>query len=291
MLILVIDVPEMADVIITNTRVTLDAEAWRVTNDFILEGTSILVHPEGESNGVHLIVGETLSIAAAAKIDASFLGSTSHTGTTGFSGGSYGGRGRRFFGEAISSFGSYLAPLDLGSGGAQDHRGGGLIRIQANLLQLDGSLLANGQDGTGGGSGGSVWVDVDTLTGTGAMQVTVEPQAVVDADERGNGPSQEVTGRSGGSYGGSGEAVLGTTNPTHGSKEAPDDLGTGGAGGSGTKGGGAIRVIAPDLVLEGQLVANGQHGLFQVGGARRRFGLVGCEHVKRFRPDPGAWRK
>src|SRR5690606_29963469 len=39
-------------------------------------------------------------------------------------------------------------------------------------LQLDGSIQANGASGSshaGGGSGGSIWVRVDTLSGAGAM--------------------------------------------------------------------------------------------------------------------------
>jgi hypothetical protein len=47
------------------------------------------------------------------------------------------------------------------------------VRITADTLQLDGTLLANGQNGAnynGGGSGGSIWLDVGTLQGSGSIQ-------------------------------------------------------------------------------------------------------------------------
>jgi hypothetical protein len=70
-------------------------------------------------------------------------------------------------------------PLHLGSsgGGRGDEAGGaggGAIKLVVNLLQVDGSILANGADGTdngttragGGGSGGSIWIVAGTLAGS-----------------------------------------------------------------------------------------------------------------------------
>src|SRR5690606_16508627 len=54
-------------------------------------------------------------------------------------------------------------------------RGGGAIRVIADELILEGSILANGASGSshGGGAGGSIWLDVGTLrseTGTGEIR-------------------------------------------------------------------------------------------------------------------------
>ena len=52
--------------------------------------------------------------------------------------------------------------------------GGGLIRIVAQTINLDGLILANGAGGgtadAGGGSGGGIRIDVGTLAGTGQIR-------------------------------------------------------------------------------------------------------------------------
>jgi hypothetical protein len=91
-------------------------------------------------------------------------------------GGSYGGRGEPHDGRtSCEVYGDAFAPAELGSGGngGKACRGGGAVRITVDALQLDGILHANGQNGadyTGGGSGGSIWLEVGTLQGTGSIQ-------------------------------------------------------------------------------------------------------------------------
>jgi YD repeat-containing protein len=64
---------------------------------------------------------------------------------------------------------SYADPNDWGGGGTVSS-GGGLARIVANTLQLDGQLLADGVSSRGGsGAGGGIYVSVTTLTGSGRM--------------------------------------------------------------------------------------------------------------------------
>lgn len=99
-------------------------------------------------------------------------------GSTGRSGGSYGGLGGSFGGTANPVYGDFANPNEPGSGGgaadaAGAGSGGGLIRIVAQTMQLDGAIRANG-GGVGccdaaGGSGGGVRINVGTLIGTGSI--------------------------------------------------------------------------------------------------------------------------
>ena len=53
--------------------------------------------------------------------------------------------------------------------------GGGILILNANtLLKVDGTLSANGQDGSsnsGGGAGGSIYVTTPEFDGTGTVEV------------------------------------------------------------------------------------------------------------------------
>jgi len=99
------------------------------------------------------------------------------SGSTGESGGSYGGLGGSSF-QASSNpvYGDFMDPNDVGSGGGSVSvfpagNGGGLVRIVAQSFQLDGSIIADGGVGSGGGgSGGGVRIDVGTLSGTGEIR-------------------------------------------------------------------------------------------------------------------------
>lgn len=110
--------------------------------------------------------------------------------------GSYGGLGAIYGSEYVSGvYGNLYKPNELGSGGSGGYvfheyeggyvlpggNGGGLVRIIANSIHLDGIISANGGNSTVldhydytqpgyGGSGGSVYLNTDTLTGTGSIQ-------------------------------------------------------------------------------------------------------------------------
>jgi RHS repeat-associated protein len=101
-------------------------------------------------------------------------------GSTGRSGGSYGGLGGSSSGSPNAVYGDISNPNESGSGGATDApgrlggSGGGLIRIVAQTLQLDGVIRADGATSTsdccaGGGSGGGIRIDVGTLSGAGQI--------------------------------------------------------------------------------------------------------------------------
>ncbi len=99
------------------------------------------------------------------------------------SGGGHGGRGGRASNWATGGiyYDSITQPVELGSGGGTDRdagraggAGGGVIRLQVNgTMTLNGSILANGNGGSGneagGGAGGSIWLTVGTLGGNGAI--------------------------------------------------------------------------------------------------------------------------
>ncbi len=113
------------------------------------------------------------------------------SGTSGNGGGSYGGLGGAGYydGKPNPVYGDYRDPSDLGSGSGREGVGGGLARISAKNMVLDGVLQANGTGGgwnTAGGSGGGIRLDVGTLSGTGTMTASGGP-GIVDAGSGGGG--------------------------------------------------------------------------------------------------------
>ncbi len=165
------------------------------------------------------IVAETIIIDASSKIDVTgkgFLGgytpgnssingmtydvntqaATTTGGSTKRSGGSYGGPGGAGEGTAGAIYGNLQQPSELGSGGGglladwlnpninfQGGNGGGLLTLTANLLTVNGSLLADGvSTGSygGGGSGGGIWINVGALSGTGSISARGGASSVTD---------------------------------------------------------------------------------------------------------------
>ena len=98
-------------------------------------------------------------------------------GTVGNSGGTYGGHGGPSGGSANpgSIYGDLRKPLDYGSNGGGDHgKAGGVVNMRVGELILDGLVDASGGSaprGSGAGSGGSIYVTANTLTGQGTFRV------------------------------------------------------------------------------------------------------------------------
>jgi RHS repeat-associated protein len=99
-------------------------------------------------------------------------------GSTGTSGGSYGGLGGAPIGNSNSTYGTAQDPKDPGSGGGTllriGGKGGGVVKLSAQSLTINGSVRVDGGAGTGdsfagGGSGGSIRMDIGTLTGSGQI--------------------------------------------------------------------------------------------------------------------------
>lgn len=143
-----------------------------------------------------LIQAGHLTVAAGAEITASGQGYVAGAGPGGANdpgvGGGYGGLGGGSNGtNGGLAYGSAWDPSDLGSGGCGSHRwgtwatggnGGGALRISvAGMLTLEGSITADGGNAVmvaagdccapgSGGSGGSIWVDTETLLGSGSFR-------------------------------------------------------------------------------------------------------------------------
>lgn len=124
-------------------------------------------------------VGQPITITAnevvvdiSSKIDVSGKGQLPSAEVSFRCGGSYGGNGGIYStGTTNAPYGSNLEPVDLGMGGnggvGVGQRGGGAIKIAADLLELSGEILANGegQSSAGTGSGGSIWLNLGVLRG------------------------------------------------------------------------------------------------------------------------------
>ena len=143
-------------------------------NDLSLINNSMVTHPVAlnSASPILAITADTLFIDSSSKIDISGkgLGNISSNIIKHNSGGSYGGNGG---GATNSAYGDIRAPIDFGSG-SYDARGGGAIKLKVSNLNLDGQILSNGITRpdyyqSGGGSGGSIWIDVGTLMGKGSI--------------------------------------------------------------------------------------------------------------------------
>ena len=175
------------------------AGGFGYNNRVTLSGASVLCHAAGSASGLR-IECETVEVASGSRIDVSERGLDYLSGTTGYSGGSHGGRGQEYGGTSCATYGDAFCPTNLGSGGngsaSTVRRGGGMLRITADTLELDGELRANGTPGyyyqtssstavyRGGGSGGSILLEIGTLSGFGSISA--------------NGGNQNSFGRSGG---------------------------------------------------------------------------------------------
>src|SRR5690606_21486263 len=137
------------------------------------------VATETFKNGI-AIEATTIIVDEGSRIDVSAKGLVGESGTGIYTGGSYGGRGGdRGSASSGSTYGEYQTPDDAGYGGRNSDvngtgsvRGGGAIKLTAEELTLDGSILANGanvetSNNHGAGAGGSVWLNVGALVSTG----------------------------------------------------------------------------------------------------------------------------
>jgi hypothetical protein len=187
--------PSGADLTITGGAKVSAASPSRLTvHNLLLTSNSVLSLAGTNGSAVAgMTVLSNATIQAGAQIIADgggFYGNqgngagSSGTSIRGFmgTGGAYGGFGGS---SAISSaqgaaYGSILAPLNMGSGGGcsslpySQSAGGGSVQMIVNgTLDVEGSISANGAtpfaEGCGGGSGGSIQLNVFTLAGAGAI--------------------------------------------------------------------------------------------------------------------------
>ena len=167
----------------------------------IVLGGGKVTHPATDATTIHrLTVSATAGIFVACdgSIDVSargFTGSVSGYGrtwpntTTGGSyngaGGSHGGRGGAHdsLGDSAATYGSIHDPnTPGGSGGYYSNgtcnpcnSGGGVARLSAPTVIVDGKVLSNGQTTNGSGAGGSIRIDAGTLAGGGEIRAEGAP--------------------------------------------------------------------------------------------------------------------
>ena len=176
------------DVVVDGAVATIDGP--HSFNSLLLTNGAVLTHSpctETETHKLDVTVTNAFVVSSDSRIDVSGKGyiggyttgnTTNGAATTPINmagGGSYGGLGG---GSANRVYGDYADPQDWGSGGANwpgvsaGQPGGGLVRIRAQLMHLNGQVLAVGRGGCcggGSGSGGSILLSVGTLEGGGIV--------------------------------------------------------------------------------------------------------------------------
>ncbi|ARN56959.1 hypothetical protein [Sedimentisphaera salicampi] len=180
-----------------------------------IESGGALTHPSGDApeNKIDLSITGDVTIDSGAEISVSGKGFPAQSGpgagsgaradSAGGGGGAYGGNG----GEPENSYysggvgyGSILEPQDLGSGGGHGFAGnggagGGRIKITAGgTFTNNGMIDAKGANGpvhywgaSGGGAGGSIWIEADSLAGTGSFIADGGNGALVSEEDSGGG--------------------------------------------------------------------------------------------------------
>lgn len=113
------------------------------------------------------------------------LGPQGQTYSGAYTGGSHGGRGGAYYGHipSIQTYGHFSKPVTAGSGGgllndptSNSGRGGGVVRLEAQSLVLNGLITANGGSrSNGSGAGGSVWLSSTVYSGTGRISANGGP--------------------------------------------------------------------------------------------------------------------
>jgi len=183
-----------------SSNTTLEPGTYTHDNVLITNGAILTC------NGAVTLNAASLSVDAGSTISADGKGFLSGQGPgaggANGAGGGYGGKGRSHAGSlGGSTYGSALAPVDLGSGGGATGwngvpggSGGGAIRINiSETLTLNGLISANGNEFSkdsyyaGGGSGGSVYITTKNFTGGGKITVNGGGKTSVNAGGGGGG--------------------------------------------------------------------------------------------------------
>ncbi len=166
-----------------------------ITSSLTLASGSRLVMDGDTTTGFgYTISAASASIASTASLDANGTGygsaqgpgtGTSYYTAAGAGYGGAGGKGDSFSTTGGTTYGSPINPNLLGSGGgavplgggAAGGSGGGVVKlILTGSLTLNGTISSNGNAGlnissnpSGGGSGGSVWIEANSISGAGTI--------------------------------------------------------------------------------------------------------------------------
>ncbi len=163
--------------------VTLDSSAIIPSNLIIRSGVVLTHLPTTTNRECRLELNvDTLRIESGGTVDVSgkgyLAGRTISNRVSGAAqssaGGSYGGVGGYWGVNTPNTvYGDFRNPNELGSGGGNGNAsGGGLIRLKARDLLVDGTISANGVNGgsgAAGGSGGGIFIEVGRISGSGII--------------------------------------------------------------------------------------------------------------------------
>jgi hypothetical protein len=242
--------PESFALILSNT--TVYPNGALLLGSLLIRTNATITHPVGGPQIQITVLGDaTIEAGAGMTVDGRGYGSAAGPGHGigayyDGSGAGYGGQGGHSGENAGgSAYGSMTVPVDFGSGGGGTYYtfgglGGGAIRLTvAGALLLNGRVTANGKDGSGGGSGGSVFLTVGRLDGNGAITA--------------NGGA---TGSGQGGGGGGRIAIYSSTNVFIGTTAA-----SGGAGsGSGAPGGTGTIYLTTNVNVAPTVIAQSPSG-------------------------------
>jgi hypothetical protein len=148
-------------------------------------------------NALRIFASGTLSVDSSSVIDAAgrgfLVGRTWNNTTSGASvtgGGSHGGTGGHDINDpasvAAAVYGSLFDPNEPGAGGSTQNSGlsgGGIVRVQAQSIVLDGKITASGNGTTQNnpsGAGGSIRIDTSTISGAGEVHADGGASAYMD---------------------------------------------------------------------------------------------------------------
>ncbi|MBW0149237.1 hypothetical protein, partial [Marinobacter arenosus] len=158
------------DIVVDGTTLYLQGlhrfESLRLQNNARIELAEGVV---GELARIELSIATNLTIEEGAEITVSGRGYGLAEGQPRYAGGSHGGRGGNYNSDyrSLPGHGSISGPTTLGYGGRYSNvvRGGGALKIQAASVDLSGTITSAGKSQYhGSGAGGSIWLDVGTLT-------------------------------------------------------------------------------------------------------------------------------
>lgn len=176
--------------VVSGDTCSLDAGSYTFDNLLVKTGGTLLIKGNTSANRGVTINATTVTVETGGTISADKTGYPSSSGPgagqgavwTG-GGAGYGGIGQSGNGSGGAAYGSVTEPKDLGSGGGWGKcglistcpggLGGGALRlIVGDTLRIDGTISADGIAGggrSGGGSGGSIWIETSALAGNGLI--------------------------------------------------------------------------------------------------------------------------
>jgi hypothetical protein len=160
----------------------LKTEFLSVAQNLSLNGSSEITTSESDTDTKRLYeldinIGGALSISESSIIDVTGLGYKNNNLTfpefasNADTGASHGGNRRHY---SSNTYGRYEASKFAGAGGDSEGWGGGILKISATTLSLDGLLAANGKDGYyTSGAGGSIHIKAGSISGAVSGRMTV----------------------------------------------------------------------------------------------------------------------